>query len=194
MRLSRLQRKRLMESSPAVSEGTTDEPDRGFLRDATSAEMRALANPLRLRILRYCLDGALTNQELARRLGRDPGTVLFHVRALVDQGFLAPEPERPGPRGRTERPYRSTGKSWAIRLAPNAGHTAATLEAVRQEVVDSGEDGVITTVRLGVRLNDADIAELRRRLQAIGDDFADRDTPDGQPIGLLLTMHRRRTD
>lgn len=164
------------------------------LRDATAAEMRALANPLRLRILRLCLDRALTNQELARRLGRDPGTVLFHVRALVAEGFLAAEDERPGPRGRVERPYRATGKSWSIRLARTPGHTAATLEAVRQEVLESGEDSVVTTIRLGVRLSPDDLAELGARLAALGDEFEARGTPDGEPVGLLLALHRRADD
>jgi hypothetical protein len=153
--------------------------------------MRALANPLRLRILRLCLDQAFTNQELATRLGRDPGTTLFHVRALVAQGFLAAEAERPGPRGRTERPYRATGKSWAIRLARSPDHAAATLEAVRDELLESGEDGVLTTVRLGVRLAPDDLDELQARLRAIGDEFADRDCADGEPVGLLLALHRR---
>ena len=58
-------------------------------RPATEAEAKALASPLRLRILRLCLDQALTNKQLAGRLGRDPGTVLHHVRTLVATGFLA---------------------------------------------------------------------------------------------------------
>ncbi len=32
----------------------------------------------------------LTNEELRRALGRDAGTVLHHVRLLVETGFLAP--------------------------------------------------------------------------------------------------------
>ena len=73
-------------------------------RPATIEEARALSNPLRLRILRLCLDRALTNKELAGRLGRDPGTILHHVRVLVETGFLAPTTERRGARGSTERP------------------------------------------------------------------------------------------
>lgn len=175
----------LSDSSPLLSAAE--------LRPATSAEMKALANPLRLRILRLCLDEALTNQELATRVERDPGTVLFHVRALVKDGFLAPEAERPGPRGRTERPYRSTGKSWNIRIAKTPDHASATLEAVRQEMLEAGEDAVIMTIRLGVRLSPADLTELRARLSAIGDEFAQRDTADGQALALLVAVHRRRT-
>lgn len=163
------------------------------LRPATAAEMKALAHPLRLRILRLCLDESLTNQELAARLGRDPGTVLFHVRALVKEGFIAPEPVRPGPRGRTERPYRSTGKSWNIRMAKTSHHASATLEAVRQEMLEAGDDAIISTIRLGVRLSPADLAELRSRLSAVADEFAERDTADGEAVALLVALHRRRT-
>jgi predicted ArsR family transcriptional regulator len=160
-------------------------------RDATPAEMRALGHPLRLRILRLCLDDALTNQELARRVGRDPGTVLFHVRTLVEQGFLRAEAERPGPRGRVERPYRATGKSWAIRMLRSASHTAATIEAVRDEVAGSGDDATLRMVRLGVRLSADDIADLRQRLADLGDEYAARDDPAGTPVGLLLLLHER---
>ncbi|HEV8373300.1 MAG TPA: winged helix-turn-helix domain-containing protein, partial [Actinomycetota bacterium] len=80
-------------------------------RAATPEEARALANPLRLRILRLSLDQALTNKQLAERLGMDPGTVLHHVRTLVRTGFLAAEAVRQGERGALEKPYRATGKS-----------------------------------------------------------------------------------
>src|SRR5947207_6510593 len=71
-------------------------------RQATAAEAKALANPLRLRILRLCLDEALTNKELADRLDKDPGTLLHHVRTLVDTGFLAPDEVRSGTSGALE--------------------------------------------------------------------------------------------
>ena len=154
--------------------------------------MRALGHPLRLRILRLTLDKPMTNKELAKRLGRDPGTVLHHVRRLVDGGFLAAEPVRPGKRGAMERPYRSTGKSWQVRLAPSTHHTAATMEAVHAEILEAGADSAITTLRLGVRLRRSDLAELRRRVHALGDEFAERDDPKGEPIGILALVHRRR--
>lgn len=173
-----------------------DEPSRPVSpppeRDATAAEMRALGHPLRWRILRLTLDEPLTNKQLAERLGRDPGTVLHHVRALVGTGFLAAEEVRPGRRGALERPYRATGKSWRIRMLPSAGHTAVILDAVREELLEAGEDAALSTLRLGVRLTPEDVAELRRRLSRLGDEFAARDDPNGEPIGLLGLVHRRR--
>jgi DNA-binding transcriptional ArsR family regulator len=154
--------------------------------------MRALAHPLRLRILRLTLDRAMTNKELASRLGRDPGTVLHHVRTLVRGGFLAQEQTRPGPRGTVERPYRSTGKSWQVRMVPSADHLVSVMDAVRDEILEFGDDATVSSLRLGVRLRPEDLDELRGRIRALGDDFVDRDHPDGEPIGILALVHRRK--
>jgi DNA-binding transcriptional ArsR family regulator len=161
-------------------------------REATTAEMRALAHPLRLRILRLTLDEAYTNKELADRLGEDPGTVLHHVRTLARHGFLRAEPVRSGKRGALERPYRSTGKSWQVRMAPTVDHTASVIDAVRGELLEAGPDATLTTLRLGVRLTARDQARLKRRIAALGDEFVVRDDPAGDPIGILAVVHRRR--
>ena len=173
----------------SITKGDTPEPE---LRDATAAEMRALGHPLRLRILRLTLDRPLTNKELAQRLGEDPGTVLHHVRTLVRTGFLAAEPERRGRRGALERPYRSTGKSWRVRMASSAGQTATVIDAVRDELLEAGDDASLAMLRLGVRLRPADLDELRARVAQLGEEFVTRDDPSGTPIGILAIVHRRR--
>src|SRR6478736_7527751 len=83
-------------------------------KKATPEEVRALAHPLRLRIIRELYDGARSNKELATTLGEDPATVLYHVRTLARTGFVKPAGTRPGARGSTEKLYRSTGKSWKV--------------------------------------------------------------------------------
>jgi DNA-binding transcriptional ArsR family regulator len=154
--------------------------------------MRALANPIRLRILRLTLDRAFTNKELAERLGRDPGTVLHHVRVLVRGGFLEAGKVRSGKRGALERPYRATGKSWRIRMRQSSDYTASVLDVVRDEIGESEARAALTMVRLGVRLNDADLEELRQRIGELGDEFEVRDDPAGTPIGILALAYRRR--
>jgi DNA-binding transcriptional ArsR family regulator len=154
--------------------------------------MRALAHPLRLRILRLTLNQPMTNRQLADRLGRDPGTVLHHVRMLVRGGFLAAEPVREGKRGALERPYRATGKSWQVRITPSADHLVSVMDAVREEILEAGTDATLSSMRLGVRLRPDDLAELRRRIRQLGDEFVGRDHPDGEPIGILALAHRRR--
>src|SRR5688572_24396906 len=86
-------------------------------KEATPEEFRAMAHPLRLRIIRLCLHEARTNKELAEHLGKDPATTLYHVRLLVRTGFLRAEPVRTGDRGALEKPYRSTGKSWTLSVS-----------------------------------------------------------------------------
>jgi DNA-binding transcriptional ArsR family regulator len=161
-------------------------------RDATPAEMRALANPIRLRILRLTLDRALTNKEMAERLGRDPGTVLHHVRVLVRGGFLEAGKVRPGKRGALERPYRATGKSWRIRMRHGTDYTASVLDAVRDEIEETDERAALSLVRLGVRLSDADLEDLRHRIGELGDEFVLRDDPAGTPIGIVALVYKRR--
>ncbi len=161
-------------------------------RPATPEEARALANPLRLRILRLCLDEALTNKEIAGRLGRDPGTTLHHVRMLVRTGFLAAEAERRGARGAVERPYRATGKSWTLDVGDTRGGTLALVDAFRAEVAELGRGDILTLTRLGVRLLPAVREDLERRLAELAEEVHRADDPAGEPVGLFLGLHRRR--
>jgi DNA-binding transcriptional ArsR family regulator len=160
-------------------------------REATAEEAKALAHPLRLRILRLCLDESLTNKQLADRLGRDPATLLHHVRTLERTGFLAAEAERRGTRGARERPYRATGKSWTLSVGESPTQLLAALDAFYAEVLESPEPTTIMT-RASVRLGEADIQELSDRVTALIDEFVARDDPAAAPIGLFVAGHRRR--
>ena len=164
-------------------------------REATPDEARALANPLRLRILRLCLDEALTNKQIADRLGRDPGTTLHHVRMLVDGGFLAVEEVRHGAKGALEKPYRATGKSWQVEVTdPAAAGQAhlAMVDAFRGELADAGPEGVVLLSRFANTLSDESVAEFQRRLVALVEEFALRRDPDGAPYAFLIGGHTRR--
>ena len=165
-------------------------------RPATAAEAKALAHPLRMRILRLCLDQALTNKQLAEWLGKDPGTVLHHVRTLVANGFLVPDEVRQGSKGALEKPYRATGKSWTLSLeespVPVGLDAQAMLEAFQAELAEAGPDAAAGFNRLALTLNEASREELTSRVLAILDEFVTRPPdPDGEPYGLLFAMHRR---
>ena len=151
------------------------------------ADARALASVLRIRILRLCLDEAMTNREIARRLGRDPATVYHHVRTLAARGFLAAQPERRGPRGAREVPYLATRKSWRTPLLP--GEHRVLVETFVEELAEADPATVLVT-RLGVRLSDADWEELWGRLSALAQEYADRaPDPHGRPWSLFLAGH-----
>lgn len=161
-------------------------------RPATRAEARALAHPLRLRILRLCLDDALTNRDLADRLGEQPATVLYHVRTLVRTGFLKRQRERRGRRGAREVPYRSTRKSWNLSFEPDLAGHVAMIDATRAELVESGPEAVLELVRLAVRLRPDRLEELGRRVVELVGEADAADDPDGEAIGILIAVHRRR--
>jgi DNA-binding transcriptional ArsR family regulator len=165
-------------------------------RPATAAEAKALAHPLRMRILRLCLDQSLTNKQLAEWLAKDPGTVLHHVRTLVATGFLVPDEVRQGPKGALEKPYRATGKSWTLSLeespVPVGEDVQAMLEAFQAELAEAGPDAAAGFNRLALTLNKTSREELESRVLAILDEFVTRPAdPDGEPYGLLFAMHRR---
>lgn len=159
-------------------------------RPATEDEARTLASPLRLRILRLCLDVSLTNKEIAERLGKDPASVLYHVRRLVRTGFLVAEDERRGTRGAREVPYRSTGKSWTLSIGESEDPRIAAstmVEAFLEDATRAGFENVDAT-RLGLRLTPDEHEELTRRLAELVEEFRVRGTT-GAPWSLFIGLH-----
>jgi DNA-binding transcriptional ArsR family regulator len=160
-------------------------------RPATDAEARALASAVRLRILRMCLDRALTNKEIAQRLDANPATTLHHVRTLVATGFLRPEAERRGTRNSREVPYLATGKSWRMDVTESgvSGTGAAMLTAFLTEIEQVDKDDA-KLGRLGLRLSPDELVELRTRLDELLNEYATRvPTPDGQPYSIFVALH-----
>jgi DNA-binding transcriptional ArsR family regulator len=164
-------------------------------RPATVLEARALAHPLRQRILRLCLHQALTNKQLADRIGRNPGTVLYHVRLLVDAGLLKPAPARTGDSGALEKPYRATDQSWWLEdPAANAGPGAsfAPIQAFQDELREAGPDSVQLITRFTLHLSPEEVATLDRRLLAVLDQYAETDDQrtDQPAVGGIIILHR----
>jgi predicted ArsR family transcriptional regulator len=162
-------------------------------RPATEAEAKALSSALRLRILRLCLDEAMTNKDIAARLGANPATILHHVRTLVATGFLAAVGERRGARGAREIPYRATGKSWFMSITDTGAIAAgnqAIIDAFLQEVQLVQDPAKILLTRMGLRLGEAGLAEFRERLSALLTEFKHRPPdPDGHPMSVFFVMH-----
>jgi DNA-binding transcriptional ArsR family regulator len=170
-----------MEKRPAP------EPEPSGREREVDADARALASVVRIRILRLCLDQALTNKEIAERLGRDPGTIYHHVRTLAERGFLEPQPERRGPRGSREVPYLATRKSWRTPLGPSGFRVL--VETFLEELGEA-DPATVRTTRLGLRLDHEGYEDLMRRLSDLLQEFADRPPdPDGVPYSLFLAVH-----
>lgn len=159
-------------------------------RPATEAEAKALASVTRVRILRLTLHRALTNREIAEALGRNPGSVLHHVRTLVDQGFLQALEPRRGTRGAREVPYRATGKSWLLEV-PHGG--PVLLDTFLQELTAVPADQV-EMARLGLRLSPEEVTELRDRMTALLEEFrlrqpGPRAEREGEDWSVFVAIH-----
>ena len=164
--------------------------------EATPEEFKALAHPLRLRILRYCLHEARTNKDIADHFDKDPATTLHHVRQLVRTGFLEPQPVRSGARGAMEKPYLATRRSWDLHVSrpeDQVTEILAMVDAVRAELAEAGADGILEGARLGLKLSPDAVVELEARIRALVQEYVDRpDDPDGDRYGLFVNLHRLR--
>ncbi|TDN91188.1 winged helix-turn-helix domain-containing protein [Microbacterium sp. BK668] len=150
------------------------------------ARMRALSSPLRLRILRLCAFESRTNKELAGLLGVNPGTMLHHVRTLLNTGYLAAEPDRAGAQGAREVPYRATGLSWRTSMP---GGSYILVETFLQQI-ESVRDEDLDTTWLGLKLNDEHREELQNRLMLLVNEFKERGPdPDGDTYSLFTAFH-----
>jgi DNA-binding transcriptional ArsR family regulator len=160
-------------------------------RTADEAEAKALASPLRLRILRVTLHEPHTNKEIAEALGLNPASVLHHVRTLVDTGFLIEQPARRGPRGSRERPYLASGKSFYVSMGHDRQDDGQDLllTTFLQEV-EALPPGALDSTRLGFRLAPHDLADVRRRIADLLDEIAAMPSdPSGEAWSLYLGLH-----
>ncbi len=146
---------------------------------------RALASPLRLRILRFCLYDARTNREIAEEFELNPGTSLHHVRTLVENGFLAAEEPRTGRRGATEIPYRATGLSWSTPIPGEAGVLVQTF----LDEIEGRDPDELFLVRMGFKLTRERTEELRRRVVDIVLEYKDAPDADGERYSLFVAGH-----
>lgn len=111
---------------------------------------RALAHPLRGRILAAVGAGTTSPVELARELGEPLGVVSYHVRVLAKTGLLEPAGTSPR-RGALQHHYRASDAATVLRFSVPAGGVAALVErigALAVERPDGGGDAVEMTVLL----------------------------------------------
>lgn len=168
-----------------------DEPT----REATAAEAKALAHPVRIRILQALRSEAKTNKEIARSLGTTPGATLYHVKVLLDQDFVAMEDQRPGRRGAREIPYSATGKTRVLSFQGGSSSSAEVRDAILRSALD-GYTALPSGNRFGetsftLHLDPDRLSEFQRRFQELVADFAqDAPSPDTGKFGFFGAAYR----
>lgn len=139
------------------------------------AEMRALAHPLRLRIMELFAEAPRTTKQVAELLGQPPTRLYHHVAALERAGLLRLKDTR-RIRGTVEKTYESIARTMAPgRGGPSKASERATrralamtiLEQSRQEVMQSlgaPEGGAPLLARLIVAAPPSRSLEIRERI------------------------------
>lgn len=146
---------------------------------ANVAEMRALAHPLRLRIMELFAEAPRTTKQVADLLGQPPTRLYHHVAALERAGLLRLKETRKN-RGTVEKWYESIGRRLTGAVSAPAGSkkrgsdagakravAMAVLEQSRQEVMTAmGEPGALAPLlaRLVMVGTPEKAVELRQRL------------------------------
>jgi DNA-binding transcriptional ArsR family regulator len=171
---------------------------------------KALAHPLRIRILGLLEEGSSTPKQLAHTLGVPLGNVSYHVRALRDNGFLELEQTRVV-RGAVEHRYRVTVRphidaaTWSelpaiVREALDAANVTRIVEEIGEAL---GEDRFShpdsCLARTAFELDDEGFAEASRlitetfeRLEAIEREAKERQggRPERPAVAVAMLFDR----
>lgn len=158
--------------------------------------MRALAHPLRLRLLDLLrFDGPSTATLLGRQVGESSGSTSYHLRQLARYGFIEEAPGRGGRerwwRFRHRRVTLDSGGAGGRDLLPELfSREAYALDRylARRELLPEWDANSFFTT-LALRLTAAELAELRDGLAELLGRFrrAEVDDPpaDARPVRLL---------
>jgi DNA-binding transcriptional ArsR family regulator len=168
-------------------------------RVTAAEEMRALAHPLRLRLLELLgSEGAFTASEAARRLDETPANVSWHLRKLAEYGFV-----RQGEGHGRAKPWKFVAQSLTFGDDAEDRTVATALTdlfierefhvlrtSIRQQPVeDQAWRDATAVLQTRFWLTQPEAAALGDRLKQIftNDEFADRNQdPSLRPQGARL--------
>lgn len=157
------------------------------------AQLRALGDDVRTKIVALLRDRALSTTELAARLGMPKGTAGHHVKVLERAGLVRVVRTR-RVRAVTERYYGRVARLFVIRCDDDGDEdalvpflAATSLRAAAEELAASGV--VSTQGLIHARLSPADARRFVRRLEKLVSDFRTSERPDGEPMGLAIALY-----
>ncbi|HEV2062576.1 MAG TPA: winged helix-turn-helix domain-containing protein [Solirubrobacteraceae bacterium] len=168
--------------------------------------VKALAHPVRMKILNILDDRTATPKELAQTLGMPLENVSYHVRTLKDFGFIKLERTRQV-RGAVEHHYKVAArprigdKLWAetprvVQEALVDAHLEATVDLVGQSALQGGFDFPQAHIaRHSLALDEAGLEEASKilsdaydKLEAISEKCRKRSGADVRRISTAVLM------
>lgn len=155
------------------------------LEATTPQQLKALAHPLRQRLL-YALGGEPTTMaRLAKEFGENKGNIGHHLKVLQAAGLVRIVETRPV-RGGTEHYYQRTTQRVHVGGPPGASSTAM-LQAVADELSATDKEPLLTLRH--VRLNERQAEQLKAALEEIVGNARD-DGENAQRYGVLVGLYK----
>lgn len=155
------------------------------LRLSTPEHFKALAHPMRQRLLLALGEDPATLSQLAARFDTHKGNVSHHLRVLLSAGLITPAGTR-SVRGGTEQYYRRTARRLDY-SGPQAGAaTAAAFEVIATEISEAQPEPFV--VWRTIRLSDEQVVRLTATLRDLSETA---ESDEGEPrYRLLLGLYR----
>lgn len=165
---------------------------------STDQQFKAIADPMRSRILGVIQTRPATAKQIAKRLGKSPGTIGHHLEVLEAAGLA----QVVGTRivhGITAKYYTRTARIFNFRFSSDiTGHSPMTLDIIRNALRELAESLAAYGEKSSVVLEDGfphvriapERAEVyRRRLDDLLNDLISEPVdPDGRVYGVHMTM------
>lgn len=158
---------------------------------------RALADPLRLRLLEALWECPHTAKELAELAGQPPDRLYYHLAQLEQAGLIEIAEYRPLPGGKVERVYRPA------EVEPPGDTTTpeelsrfliAALEATQADIAaagvakEAGERRDISLTRTTLRLSEGELVTLQERLLELVRQAQERPNDEGAWTRVVVTL------
>lgn len=149
---------------------------------------RALADPLRLRLLELVSARPGSARELAELTGRQPTRLYHHLAQLEEGGLIEVTEYRRLPGGKVERVYAPTAAEPpgdAASPADRARFLSAVLELTRADITaasqaeEAGERRNIALTRSVIRVSEPRLAELKAHIDEFIRNLRDNPDEDG---------------
>jgi DNA-binding transcriptional ArsR family regulator len=158
---------------------------------------RALADPLRIRLLEALWFSPRSVKELSDVVGLPPDRLYYHLRQLEQAAVIQVSGYRPLPGGKVERLYqRAEAEPPAEDSSPEEAATflGAVLDATKMDITAAhmakadGQRREVAVTRAALRLTDEGLAELRRMLNDVRERFRDPEFADPEAEGTWVRV------
>jgi DNA-binding transcriptional ArsR family regulator len=158
---------------------------------------RALADPLRLRVLEALWGRPQTAKELAEWAGQPPDRLYYHLAQLEQAGLIEIAEYRPLAGGKVERVYRPTEVEPPGDVATPeelARFLSAALEATQVDIAaagvakQAGQRREISLARTTLRLSEAELVMLRAHLLELVRQAQEKPNDEGVWTRVVVTL------